>query len=45
MNRWLPTASPDHGDVHGSWSFADIGEVAIYCPECAEREFGGQEVG
>ncbi len=20
--------------------FADIGEVAIYCPECAEREFG-----
>jgi hypothetical protein len=19
--------------------FADIGEVAIYCPECAEREF------
>jgi DNA-directed RNA polymerase subunit RPC12/RpoP len=21
--------------------FADIGEVAIYCPECAEREFGG----
>jgi hypothetical protein len=21
-------------------SFADIGEVAIYCPECAAREFG-----
>jgi len=20
--------------------FADIGELAIYCPECAEREFG-----
>jgi hypothetical protein len=20
--------------------FAAIGEVAIYCPECAEREFG-----
>lgn len=23
--------------------FADLGEVAIYCPECAEREFGGAE--
>ena len=24
------------------WSlrFADIGEVAVYCPECDEREFG-----
>lgn len=22
---------------------ADIGEVAIYCPECAEREFGSHE--
>jgi hypothetical protein len=21
--------------------FADTGEVAIYCPECAEREYGG----
>ena len=21
--------------------FADIGEVVTYCPECAEREFGG----
>jgi hypothetical protein len=20
--------------------FVDLGEVAIYCPECAEREFG-----
>jgi hypothetical protein len=20
--------------------FADIGEVAVYCPECAKREFG-----
>ncbi len=20
--------------------FADLGEVAVYCPECAEREFG-----
>jgi hypothetical protein len=20
--------------------FADVGEVAIYCPECAKREFG-----
>jgi len=20
--------------------FVDIGEVAIHCPECAEREFG-----
>lgn len=20
--------------------FADIGDVVIYCPECAEREFG-----
>jgi hypothetical protein len=20
--------------------FADIGEVVIYCPDCAEREFG-----
>jgi hypothetical protein len=25
--------------------FADIGEVAIYCLECAEREFGQQETG
>jgi hypothetical protein len=26
-----------------SWRlhFADIGELAIYCPDCAEREFGG----
>jgi hypothetical protein len=24
--------------------FADIGEVAIYCPGCAEREFGAPEV-
>jgi hypothetical protein len=23
--------------------FADLGEVAIYCPECAEREFGEPE--
>jgi hypothetical protein len=23
--------------------FADLGEVAIYCPECAEREFGEAE--
>jgi hypothetical protein len=23
--------------------FADIGEVAVYCPECAEREFGETE--
>ena len=24
------------------WSlrFADLGEVAVYCPECDEREFG-----
>jgi hypothetical protein len=22
--------------------FADIGEVAIYCPECAEREFSAE---
>jgi hypothetical protein len=31
--------SPRTGEV---WRvvFADIGEVAIYCPECAEREFG-----
>jgi hypothetical protein len=21
--------------------FADTGEVAIYCPKCAEREYGG----
>jgi len=21
--------------------FVDIGEVAVYCPGCAEREFGG----
>jgi hypothetical protein len=21
--------------------FADLGEVAVYCPGCAEREFGG----
>jgi hypothetical protein len=29
---------PERGDV---WRllFADIGEVAVYCPECAEREF------
>jgi hypothetical protein len=20
--------------------FADLGEVAVYCPKCAEREFG-----
>ena len=20
--------------------FVDLGEIAIYCPECAEREFG-----
>jgi hypothetical protein len=27
------------------WSlrFADLGEVAIYCPECDEREFGAAE--
>ena len=31
--------SPQRGEV---WRvlFADISEVAIYCPECAEREFG-----
>jgi ribosomal protein L44E len=31
--------SPRRGEV---WRilFADIGEVAIYCPECTEREFG-----
>jgi hypothetical protein len=23
--------------------FADIGEAATYCPECAEREFGFSE--
>jgi hypothetical protein len=23
--------------------FVDLGEVAIYCPECAEREFGSGE--
>jgi NAD-dependent SIR2 family protein deacetylase len=23
--------------------FADIGEIAVYCPECAEREFGEAE--
>ena len=30
--------SGKRGDV---WRllFADIGEVAVYCPECAEREF------
>jgi hypothetical protein len=30
---------PEPGEV---WRllFADLGEVAIYCPECAEREFG-----
>jgi hypothetical protein len=22
--------------------FADIGEVAIYCPECAAKEFGDE---
>jgi hypothetical protein len=23
--------------------FADTGEVTIYCPDCAEREFGGDD--
>jgi ribosomal protein L44E len=32
--------SPQRGEV---WSiyYADIGEAVTYCPECAEREFGG----
>ena len=27
------------------WSlrFADLGEVAVYCPECDELEFGAKE--
>jgi hypothetical protein len=27
------------------WSlrFADLGEVAAYCPDCDEREFGDQK--
>ena len=25
--------------------FADIGEAATYCPECAEREFGDGTTG
>jgi hypothetical protein len=29
------------GDELWCVRFADIGEIAIYCPECAEREFGG----
>jgi hypothetical protein len=30
-------------EQHERWHLylADIGEVAIYCPGCAEREFGG----
>jgi hypothetical protein len=34
--------SPRPGEI---WRllFTDIGEVAIYCPECAEREFGSSE--
>jgi hypothetical protein len=30
---------PDRGEVWRLY-FADIGEVVIYCPQCAEREFG-----
>jgi hypothetical protein len=26
--------------VRWSLHFADLGEVAVYCPECDEREFG-----
>lgn len=27
----------------GRFGFADLGEVAAYCPECDEREFGDAE--
>jgi hypothetical protein len=30
---------PQLGEVWRLY-FADIGELAIYCPECSEREFG-----
>ena len=30
---------PRSGEVWRLY-FADLGEVVIYCPECAEREFG-----
>jgi hypothetical protein len=26
----------------GRLRFADLGEVAAFCPECDEREFGGE---
>jgi hypothetical protein len=32
-------AAPLTGEVW-RFCFADIGEVAIYCPECGNREFG-----
>jgi hypothetical protein len=35
----------EQGDEFWSLRFADLGEVAIYCRECAEREFGDQSSG
>jgi hypothetical protein len=34
--------APPRGELWRLY-FADIGEVVIYCPECAAREFGDTE--
>ena len=34
----------DHECVGWKAYIADVYEVLVYCPECAEREFGGESV-
>jgi predicted metal-binding protein len=39
--RCVECSRRQQSDEFWQLRFADIGEVAIYCPACAEREFGG----
>jgi hypothetical protein len=38
---WLPADEERWRAYLGSDDLDEPGEVVLYCPECAEREFGG----